>query len=235
MDKRFGKRSTTDQLQQEFSQLQEEEGEHIQHFSSRLEGPLENFRKAFPQQYGEEQLKEWLFHRVNQQTRDSMRFLYTKETTTYDTLLAAIKEAEIEWLESKGQIRVKAATIINRSNEIEELKKKLDQLTAAMKSSSFKGAKLKSKDRKESPSGTGPNSPRAKKEDARKNLKGPATTSAGPFKPGQSNFQCNKCGGWGHGWRECASKGNVDWTRIHRELSPRKQRLSLKKSNSKLR
>ena len=34
-----------------------------------------------------------------------MRFLYTKNTTTYDTLRAAIKEAEIEWLESKNQIK----------------------------------------------------------------------------------------------------------------------------------
>ena len=52
-----------------------------------------------------------------------MRFLYTKETTTYDTILAAIKEAEIEWLGSKGQIRVKAATVVDRKDEIEELRK----------------------------------------------------------------------------------------------------------------
>ena len=43
-----------------------------------------------------------------------MRFLYTKETTTYDSLLAAIKEAEIEWMESKGQFRMKSATVIDR-------------------------------------------------------------------------------------------------------------------------
>ena len=55
-----------------------------------------------------------------------MRFLYMKETTTYDTLLAAIKEAEIEWLESKGQIRMKLATVVDRKDEIEELQKKLD-------------------------------------------------------------------------------------------------------------
>ena len=48
-----------------------------------------------------------------------MRFLYTKDTTTYDTLLATIKEAEIEWLESKGQVRVKAVTMVDRKDEIE--------------------------------------------------------------------------------------------------------------------
>ena len=123
-----------------------------------------------------------------------MRFLYMKETTTYDTLLAAIKEVEIEWLESKGQIRVKAATVVDRKDEIEELRKKLDQLTTTVKSSNFKGVRPK-KEPKGSPSPSKPNSPR-KKEDPRRNLKGPAKTSAGPFKPGQSNFQCHKCGGW---------------------------------------
>ena len=94
----------------------------------------------FPDQYKVEQLKEWLFHGVNQQTRDSMRFLYTKETTTYDSLLAAIKEAEIEWMESRGQLKMKSATLMDRTDEIEELKQKLEKLTATVKSNSFKGS-----------------------------------------------------------------------------------------------
>ena len=156
---------------------------------------------------------------MNQQTRDSMCFLYMKEMTTYDTLLAAIKETEIEWLESRGQIRMKSVTVVDHKDEIAELRKKLDHLAATVKSSNFKGARPK-KERKDSPSGSKPSSPR-KKEDPRKNLKGPATTSAGPFKPGQCNFQCHKCRGWGHGWKECAMKGNVDWARIHRESEPK--------------
>ena len=102
IDKGFGKKSTVDRLQQEFFQLQQDEGERIQHFASRLERAFKKLQEVFPQRYGQEQLRERLFHGMNQQTRDSMRFLYTKETTTYDTLLAAIKEAEIEWLESKN-------------------------------------------------------------------------------------------------------------------------------------
>ena len=62
---------------------------------------------------------------------------------------------------------------------------------------------------------------RRKKENPRRNLKGPATTSAVPFKPEDSNFQCHKCGGWGHGWKECVTKGNVDWVRIHGESEPK--------------
>ena len=208
-----------DRLQQEFFQLQQDKGERIQHFASRLERAFKKLQEVFPQRYGQEQLKEWLFHGVNQQTCDSMRFLYTKETTTYDTLLAAIKEAEIEWLESKNQIRMKSATVVNREDEIGELQKKIDRLVATMKSSNFKGTRTK-KERRDSPSGSKTNSPR-KKEDPRRNLKGPATTLAGPFKPEDSNFQCHKCGGWGHGWKQCATKGNVDWVRINRESEPK--------------
>ena len=114
---------------------------------------------------------------------------------------------------------MKSATVVDCRDEIEELRKKLNQLSATVKSNNFKAAKPK-KERKDSPSGSKPSSPR-KKEDPRRNLKGPATTSVGPFKPGQCNFQCHKCGGWGHGWKECATKGNVDWARIHGESEPK--------------
>ena len=94
MDKWFGKWLTMDHLQQVFFQLQQEKGERIQHFASCLEKLLRKLQEAFPDRYKEEQLKEWLFHGVNQQTRDSMRFLYTKDTTTYDSLLALIKRSK---------------------------------------------------------------------------------------------------------------------------------------------
>ena len=193
MDKRFGKRSTTDRLQQEFFQLQQEKGERIQHFASHLEKSFRKLQEAFPDRYKGEQLKEQLFHGVNQETRDSMRFLYTKETTTYDSLLAAIKEAEIEWMESRGQLRMKSVTLIDRSDEIKELKQKLEKLTATVKSTSFKGT-CPNKDKKEGPPGSGsPKSKSPRKEDPRNMSKGPATTSAGPFKLNQKPFQCHKC------------------------------------------
>ena len=223
IDKRFGKKSMVDHLQQEFFQLQQDKGKRIQHFMSRLERAFKKLQEVFPQRYGQEQLKEWLFHGVNQQTRDSMQFLYMKDTTTYNTLLAAIKEAEIEWLESKNQIRMRSATVVNCEDEIDEIWKKLDQLVVTMKSNNFKGMKTK-KERRDSPSGSKTNSPR-KKEDPRRNLKGPTTTLAGPFKPEHSNFQCHKCGGWGHGWKECATKGNIDWARIHGESEPKENEI----------
>ena len=199
MDKRFGKRSTTDRLQQELFQLQQEKRERIQHFTSHLEKSFCKLQEAFPDRYKGEQLKERLFHGVNQQTRDSMRFLYMKETT-YDSLLAAIKEAEIEWMESRGQLKMNSATLMDRTDKIEELKQKLEKLTATVKLNSFKGTHP-NKDKKEGPPGSGsPKSKSPRKEDPRNMSKGPATTSAGPFKPNQKPFQCHKCRGWGHGW-----------------------------------
>ena len=129
---------------------------------------------------------------------------------------------------------MKSATMVNRSDKIEELKQKLEKVTATVKLNSFQGACPK-KDKKESPSGNG--SPKNKspwKEDPRNMSKGPATTSAVPCKPNQKPFQCHKCQGWGHGLHECATKGNVDWARIYKESDP-KEKTVLKKIHNKSR
>ena len=52
--------------------------------------------------------------------------------------------------------------------------------------------------------------------------KGPISSAAGPFKEEQKLIQCYNCGGWGHGWRNCPTMGNVDWRSLNRaELPPR--------------
>ena len=107
---------------------------------------------------------------------------------------------------------MKSAALVDHSDEIEELKQKLEKLTATVKSNSFKGARLKKEKKENSVDLSSPKNKSPRKEDPRNMSKGPATTSAGPFKPGQKPFQCHKCQGWGHGWRECATKGNVGYT-----------------------
>ena len=103
-------------------------------------------------------------------------------------------------MESKGQIRMRAATMVDRSEEIEELKQKLEKLMATVKSNTFKGARPK-KDKKENlTNSSSPKSKSPRKEEPRNMSRGPATTSPGPFKPNQKPFQCHKCQGWGHGW-----------------------------------
>ena len=46
-------------------------------------------------------------------------------------------------MESKGQFWMEAANVIDRIDEIEELKQKIEKLTANVKSNSFKGARPK--------------------------------------------------------------------------------------------
>ena len=145
MDKRFGKRATSDKLQQEFYQLQQEKGERIQHFAGCLEKSFKKLQEVFPDRYQQNQLKERLFHGVNQQTRDSMRYLYDKESMTYDVLLTAIKDAETEWLEVKGQLRMKSAVVTDKT-EIDELREKLDKLQAMVKCVTVKKEKEKEED-----------------------------------------------------------------------------------------
>ena len=213
MEDRFGRKMTSDRLQQDFYQLQQEKGEKIQHFAGRLEKAFKKLQDLFPDRYQQRQLKEWLFHSMNQQTRDSMRYLYDQKTTTYEVLLAAMKVAETEWQESRGQYRMKQAMVTD-TNELQELKERMDKLQATVKSTTAKQEKEKKKTPKSSP----------RKEDPRKTCKGPQTSSAGPFQPGQKPMQCHKCQGWGHGWRECATKGNVDWGRVRGELTPTVQK-----------
>ena len=220
IEKRFGKLATTDRLQQDFYQLQQDKSERVQHFAGRLEKTFKKLQEAFPDRYGEHELKERLFHGVNQQTRDSMRFLYSKHTTTYDTLLAAIKQAEMEWSESRAPLRIKGAVVQEKEDEMIELKKRLDQLTATVKSSNIKPKGRNKNGQERSPTGPpGKDCPHIT--EVKKQLKGPGVSAAGPFKGNQRPMQCYKCEGWGHGWRECPTKGNVDWGRVRGEPTPR--------------
>ena len=51
MEKHFGKRPTSDKLQQEFFQLQQEKGEQIQHFTRCLEKSFRKLQELFPDHY----------------------------------------------------------------------------------------------------------------------------------------------------------------------------------------
>ena len=104
---------------------------------------------------------------------------------------------------------MKGAMVVEKK-ELDELKERLDKLQATVKSAMVKTKNDKKKTPKVSP----------RKDDLRKATKGPHTSSAGPFRPDQKPIQCYKCEGWGHGWRECATKGNVDSGRVHGDPAP---------------
>ena len=92
----------------------------------------------FPGHYNRKQLRDQLFFGMHQQLHDSMCFLYTQEEVTYEDLLSATREAEMEWTESKISVRVKSASVEEQREEgVTGLKNKIDSLTAILKSSTL--------------------------------------------------------------------------------------------------
>ena len=150
----------------------------MQHFAGRPEKAFKKLQEAFPKRYQRNQLKERLFHSVNQQTRDSMRYLYDRESTTYEVLLAAMKKAETEWCETRAQFRIKGAAVVEKK-EFDEFKEGLDKLQATVKSATAKVEKDKKKTPKTSPH----------KDDPRKTIKGLHISSGGPFRPDQKPME----------------------------------------------
>ena len=68
----------------------------------------------------------------------TVQFLYKQEEITYNDLLSATREAEMEWTESKISVRVKSASVEEQREEgVTELQGKINSLTAILKSSMF--------------------------------------------------------------------------------------------------
>ena len=135
----------------------------------------------------------------------------------YQVLLKAIKETESEYGEGRAMTQAKSAT------GIAELKDKIEALTTVVRSSNVISAGMKP-----------PGSLKLKHRNFHKfqwkdgmipsnsllKSKGSLTSAAGPFKEGQKLIQCYNCGGWGHGWRNCPTTGNVDWRSLNRAKPP---------------
>ena len=140
----------------------------------------------------------------------------------YQVLLKAIKETESEYGEGRATAQAKSATVADETG-IVELKDKIEALTTVVKSSNVISAGTKPQGSPKPKHGNfhkfqwkdgmiPPNSP--------SKGKGPITSAAGPFKEGQKLIQCYNCGGWGHGWRNCPTTGNVDWRSLNRVEPP---------------
>ena len=176
----------------------------------------------FPGRFDEQQLKDRLFYGVSQSLRDSSRYLYKDPTVTYQALLKAIEETESGYGEGRATVRAKSATVADDTG-IAELKDKIEALTTMGKNSNVVGMGTRP-----------PGSPKPKPGNFHKSQrkdgvistnspskgKGPVTSAAGPFKEGQKPMQCYNCGGWGHGWRNCPTMGNVGWRSLNRAKPP---------------
>ena len=217
LEERFRKARSTDRLQYEFFQLGQDKGEGVQQYAGRLENQYKKLKLTFPEQYGDSQLKERLFFGMVTGLRNATRYVYKQSEATYETLLKAAKEAELEFTESRTlAARVKAVGVVEKgdSSKIQELHGRVEKLAATLKANNVNKVNPKS--------ASAPCSPMKHQQQPQvtSQMKGPEVTSHGPFRQGRRPIQCYKCGGWGHGWKDCPTPGNVDWRRWKRDQLP---------------
>ena len=210
---RFGLGETVDLLGQEFHQLMQQPKEKVGEFGGKLEYKFRLLQEKCPGRYVDEQLRDRLFHGMSDKLRDSVRFLYSQPGCSFTKLLRAAMTCENE-AASRALIKAKSLQVGVEGNEqvandgIGSIQKQLDQMRTILKGANFKpnsGFKHQNKD----------------KQDPRTNLKGPGTSSAGPFRKGRRPVQCHRCNGWGHYKQQCPSEepaeGSKEWANLNGE------------------
>ena len=123
VEDRFGEKWTVDGLQQDFYKITQDKNEKVRQFAGRLEAQFKKLREKVPGHYDHSMLKERLFHGMNQQLQDPIRFCYKRGETTYEELFREAVEAEKE--KSMGMkitsLKVKSAVVEEEQTGIQEL------------------------------------------------------------------------------------------------------------------
>ena len=196
LESKFARAETDDCLLQEFHRMQQGSNERVLDYGSKLECKFPFLQERFPGRYEDSQLHDHFFSSVNNRTRDAIRHKHDKPVSTFNELLNAAMKAEAEIPNRVVCAKaINATDDTNPDNEITSIQKQLTSMTEILKSAHFQGKNQKGK-----------GGATAKAKEAREGLKGPETSSAGPFKKGKPPLQCYRCMGWGHYARNCASK-----------------------------
>ena len=156
----------------------------------------------------------------------------TKRPVTYEELLSETLGAEKDCCSSKStSVKSKSAIVENEASpSLQKLTEEMSALTTVVRSASMGTHKAKTPNHKtkvNSLEGNGNKGSNGNGNSPRKG-KGPATSAAGPFKPGQKPLQCYKCRGWGHTYKECASQGGIDWRGLNGATPPPEKEKGLK-------
>ena len=148
---------------------------------------------------------------MHQHLKDSIKFCYQQQDTTYEELFLETVEAEKEEVpETKvTSLKVKSAVTTEETSGIQDLQQKIDALTTVVKSSTLGGAQPKQPNSNE-------HTQQKNKDNGKGNQSlykglGPTTSALRPFKQGQKLYQCYNCGGWGHSYRQCPCPGGLKW------------------------
>ena len=210
---RFGLGETVDLLGQEFHQLMQQPKEKVGEFGGKLKYKFRLLQEKCPGRYVEDQLRDRLFHGMSDKLRDSVRFLYSQPDCDFTKLLRAAMTCENE-AASRASIKAKSLQVSTdegeqvASNGISSIREQLDQMRTILKGANFKP-------------NNGFKSQKDGKQDLRNKLKGPGTSSAGPFRKGKRPVQCHRCNGWGHYKQQCPSEepaeGSKEWANLNGE------------------
>ena len=136
VEKHFRKQLSGDHLQQEFYQLSQEKTEQIWHFTGHLEMKYKHLKEKFPDHYQTSDLKNRLFHGMNQHICKSMRYLYKKPEVTYEEFLLETLEAENDYNDVKGASVKSKSTVTTEetTTSVQKLTKKISALSTIVKS-----------------------------------------------------------------------------------------------------
>ena len=86
IEDKFGEKWIADGLQQEFYKIAQGKNEKVRKFAGKLEAQFKHLKEKVPGRYDNNILKELFFHGMHQHLKDSTRFCYEQEETTYEEL-----------------------------------------------------------------------------------------------------------------------------------------------------
>ena len=114
-----------DVLMQNFYKVTQGNHEKVPSFTTRLEGTLYQIRLKFPGWIAvckmTWHLKNWLFHGVHKNIRDSIRYLHSNPETNYSQLMVTAHKAESETEVAKDKVRARSAAateVVQSSKEL---------------------------------------------------------------------------------------------------------------------
>ena len=211
--------ASSDVIFKDFYQLRQEKNEKVQAFSICLRDMLTKLSIRFPDRVPKEDhdkiLKDRFFYGIKSELRNSIRHLYDNETITFSQLLVKARRNEEE--ESASRLVNKNVMIHDNTT----LEQRVEHLIAKSNNNPTP-APLPRVNRDNSRNYGRPpfqSNQRFRRDykppqmDIRQNLRGPETSSAGPFgeSDGSRPIQCFRCRGWGHPKRLCPSRLNYTW------------------------
>ena len=174
--------------------------EKVGEFGGKLEYKFRLLQEKCPGHYVEDQLCDRLFHGMSDKLRDSVRFLYSQPNCDFTKLLRAAMTCENE---AASRASIKAKSLQVSADESEQV----------ASNGILKGANFKPNN--------GFKSQKNDKQEFRNKLKGPGTSSAGPFRKGKRPVQCHRCNGWGHYKQQCPNEepaeGSKEWANLNGE------------------